>query len=84
MRERKCHTARRLASTPTVVLSWEGGVAHPGVPHPTRDGVPPRMGYSPARTGVPPGKGPGTSHRGTPQKGHGTSESIMGWRWGTL
>ena len=28
----------------------------------------------------PPGKGPLTSHWGTPQKGHGTSGSIMGWR----
>ena len=26
--------------------------------------------------GVPPGKGPGTSHWGTPQKGHGTVEVL--------
>ena len=30
-----------------------------------------------------PRKGLGASHWGTPQKGHGTSGSIMGWRWGT-
>ena len=26
---------------------------------------------------------PGTSHWGTPSKWHGTSGSIIGWRWGT-
>ena len=34
-------------------------------------------------TVVPPAKGPGSSHWGTPGKGHGTSGSIMGWRWST-
>ena len=41
------------------------------------------MGYPPSWAGVPPRKGPGTSHWGTPWKGHGTSGSIIGWRWGT-
>ena len=50
------------------IQSWPGGTSSlTGVPH----------------HGVPPRKGPGTSHWGTPWKRHGTSGSIMGWRWGT-
>ena len=51
-----------------------------GVPHPW-----PRWdwGTPPSGTVVPPSKGPGTLHWGTSWKGHGTSGSIMGWRWGT-
>ena len=66
LRERKRHTTRRVASTTSAVLS-RGGVPHPwsGVLQP----------------GVPTRKGPGISHWGTPWKGHGTSGSIMGWRW---
>ena len=42
-----------------------------GIPHPR---VPPNQEWG------TPGKGSGTSHWGTPPwKGHGTSESIMGW-----
>ena len=75
-----------------VLHSWLGAVPHPwlGVPHP---------GYTPSwpGQGVPcPGVPPtlirdwGTPWEGTwdqslgyPQKGHGTSRSIMRWRWGT-
>ena len=49
-----------------------------------RTRVPPRTGVPHDQVWVPPPphKGPETSHWGTPQKGHGTSGSIMGWRWG--
>ena len=72
------------------ILSWRGrgtsswpgqGVPCPGwgVPHTSLPGteVPPRLGlwYPP-----PPQKEPTTSHS---QKWHGTSWSIVGWRWGT-
>ena len=59
-----------------------------GVPKDSSTPPPPRLGlgvYHPALdrgTPSPLGKGPGTSHWGTPQRGHGTSGSIMGWRWG--
>ena len=70
LRECKRHTTRHIESTLSAVLSWGWGYPIPGqeVPH---TGVP------------PPRKGPGTSHWGTPLKGHGTSGSIMGWKWGT-
>ena len=90
LREPKRHTAHYIASTPSVVLSWEG-VDHPqqGVPHPWPGGytIPsqgvPHLCQGVPCTGVPLGKGPGTSQWGTPWKGHGNSGSIMGWRWGT-
>ena len=46
LRERKRHTSRRIASTPSVVLAGPGGTL--------------------------------SQDRGDPQKGHGTSGSIMG------
>ena len=75
--------------------SW--GTQHPdlarGVPHPWLRGLPPLWGtpiltwlenpiFSQGVPGIPshPDLGPVT---GVPsQKGHGTSGSIMGWRWG--
>ena len=48
-----------------------------GVPYPDLAGGTPSWDWG------TPGKGPRLSHWGNPQKGHGTSESIMGWRWGT-
>ena len=65
LRERKKQaTARRVAITPSVVLShpipgWGRGYPIPGwgVPHPWPRWVP-------------------------PQKGHGTSGSILEWKWG--
>ena len=66
------------------------------VPHPWMGGTHPCIGEYPildkggvprpdlAWSGVPPWKRPWTSHWGTPpEKGHGSSGSIMGWRWGT-
>ena len=60
---------------------WEGGRGW-GVPHPWRD-TPIQEWSTPVRSGVPPWEGTWDSHWGTPQKGHGASGSIMGWRWGT-
>ena len=93
LRERKRHTARRVASTASAVLSPGAGVfpiTGQEVPHPW-------LGVSPLGLGYPPRKGPGPSNWGTPlrrdlgpvtgvpppRNGHGTSGSIMGWRWGT-
>ena len=44
------------------------------------------LGTLPPRTGVPPGRdlGPVTGVPPPPEKGHGTSGSIMGWRWTDL
>ena len=66
-----------LAGVPPVLI-WLG------YPHPDPAGVPP----SPDLAGVPPRKDMGAVEVlwdgvGYPQKGHGTSRSIMGWRWGT-
>ena len=57
LRERKRHTACRVASTPYVVL--------PGYPPPAR--VPPRPGYPPSQGTPPPGYPPGWTWQGTPQ-----------------
>ena len=66
---------------------WLGGTPSlaRGVPHPNlAGGRYPILGYPlPGTGGNPPCKGPGTSHWGTPWKGHGINGSIMGWRWGT-
>ena len=73
LRERKRHTARCVASTPSAVLSQGVGVSHlwlggypilgwGGVPHPWPAGTP----GSGTILGYPPRKGPGTSHWGTP------------------
>ena len=68
LRERKRHTASRVASTPSVVLAWRSTPSQVGYPHPD------------LAAGVP------DHRRGclrvSPQKGHGTSGSIMGRRWG--
>ena len=92
LRERKRHTARRVASTPSAVLSREGGTPSLAGEYPILGSG---WGYPMPSQGVPhpwvppvwdwgtPWKEPGTSHWGPPWKGHGTSESIMGWRWGT-
>ena len=107
------HTARRLASNPSAVLSqgrvlhpqWEGGgcpilgwwgtpnwgvllsIWDWGTPTPWT-GVHPRketwnqsLGYPSERTWCQ-WKYYGME-MGYSQKGHGTSKSIMGWRWGT-
>ena len=60
------------------VLSWGGG-------DPSDWSQVPSWGSTSVPGGgyLSPRKGPGTSHWGTPWKGHGTSGSIMGWRWGT-
>ena len=50
-----------------------------GVPHPDLAIVPRHRGLD----GGTPRKGTGTRHWGTLQKGQETSESIVGWRWGT-
>ena len=63
----------------TPSLDW--GVPILGYPL-SRSGLPLERELGPV-TGVPPGKGPGTSHWGIPWKGHNTSGSIAGWRWGT-
>ena len=58
----------------TPVLTWLGySPIQPGqgTPHPDLARLP------------APQKGPGTSRWGTLLEGHGTSRSIMGWRWGT-
>ena len=73
-RERKKHTARRVAIVPSVVLSW--GAPHPdlalGVPHPDLTGGYFILGYASARTRLPPRKDlgpktwdqrPGKKHR---------------------
>ena len=73
------------------ILSWLG-VPHLDlarwVPHPDlAGGYPPGLGYLLPGTGVPPER---TWDHGSimdkmwyPQKGYGTSGSIVGWRWGT-
>ena len=62
LRERKRHTARHVASTPSAVLSW--GTPLPP-PHPDlAGGTPSLVGGTPS-WGTP-GKGLGTSHWGTP------------------
>ena len=84
-RKRQRHTARHLASTPYVVLTMGGYPSWLGVSH-TEVNPPP-----PPETGVPPPESTWDQWKyygmemGTPPspKGHGTSESIMGWRWGT-
>ena len=78
MRERKGPTARRIGSTRCAVLSRVGG-------YPIRSWLKegggylssPGLGYPPPGTGVPPASDWGTP----PWKGHGTSGSIMGWRY---
>ena len=75
--ERKRHIDRGVSSTPSTILSR-------GVPIPGQGGTPSQDG--PGGTpivGYPP-SWPGTSHWDTPWKGHGTSGSIMGWRWDTF
>ena len=42
----------------------------------------PGLEYPSARTGVTSQEGTWNQSLGYPQKGHGTSGSIMGWRWG--
>ena len=72
-RKSSCVNARGIPTAAYQVLyllSYRGEV-----PHPRLGGGTPIMGYPPSW--------PGTSRWGTPQKGHGTSGSIMGWRWGT-
>ena len=74
--ERKRHTACQVASTPSSILSRGGGVPHPWP-----------GGYLGPVTGVPPRKDMGPvevlwEEMGSPWKRHGTSGSIMGWRWG--
>ena len=76
LREYKRHTVHHVASTHSAVLSRGYPIPGQGVPYPGL-GVPHHWWGFTSR------KGPGTSHWGTPQKGHGTSGSIMGWRWGT-
>ena len=53
LRERKRHTARRVASIPNVVLP---GYPPPGRVHPPSQGTP-RPGYPPPPARVPPGQG---------------------------
>ena len=76
LRERKRHTARRVASTPNVVLTGyppgQGTPPSQGTP-PAR--VPPSQGTPPARVPPQPGYPPS---QGTPP-GQGTSPP--GWTW---
>ena len=74
LRERKRHTARRVVSTPSVVLPGyppRGGVPGPGYPPGgvpdlgTPPGGEPRSGYPPRGVpdpGTPPGGGPGPGY----------------------
>ena len=55
LRERKRHTARRVASTPATVLSWGVEVHHLGLGYPT-----PQEGTWEQSLGYPPQKGHGT------------------------
>ena len=71
LRERKRHTARRVASTPYVVLT--GYPPSPGrVPPPTR--VPPSRQGTPPPGYPPPGRVP--PHQGTPPR-----VPPPGWTW---
>ena len=96
LRERKRHTAHRVANTPYVVLSmgypipgW--GVPRPWVPPPPvltwPGGTPSQDRAYPSSGATPPVLtwlgGTPSQDGGTPQKGHGTSGSIIEWRWGT-
>ena len=67
LRERKRHTARRVASTPYVVLT--GYPPQPG--YPPSQGTPPGAGYPPGR--VPPLAGPG---RVPPRLPHGILGNV--------
>ena len=94
----KPQEAYRPGITCPSVTDLAGGVPHPvlagGVPHPdpimgyppARTGVPPGRDLKPV-TGVPPERTWDQwkyygMEMGYPQKGHWTSGSIMGWRWG--
>ena len=93
MCECKRRTTRHLASSHSAVLSFEctPSCSCWGYPILSQWGYPIQswlgrgtMGYLPyLELGYPPGRNlvPGT---GVPWKGHGTSGSIIGWRWGTL
>ena len=86
LRERKRHSTRCIASTPSAVLSWGRGT-------PSLAGGYPILawwGYPIPSQGVPylglPLSREGTWDQSlgyTPLKGHGTSRSIMRWKWGT-
>ena len=89
-------TSPRYGGTPSWPRLWStmkwGTPPHQDWGTPTSGtGVPPGLGlgyphlwlgYPYPELWYPLRKGPGTSHWSTPWKGHRTSESIMGWRWG--